>query len=81
MSKTHFVRAGRMNTLCGFGFRPWYDWFPATGTEAKAVTCQKCNRAARQLPFDVSGVVQTGRPVDWNHNGMRVLVEGGNEEP
>ena len=72
--KTHFVPKGERNTLCGFGFRPWrFDWFPAAGAEARAVTCKKCRTAVHKLGFDVSGVVQVGRPEFWNKKEMRLF--------
>ncbi len=73
--KTHFVPKGEMNTLCGFGFRPWFEWYSAGGAEARAVTCEKCQTKAGQMKFDISGVVQVGRPKSWNRPGMRILVE------
>ena len=73
--KTHFVPKGEINTLCGFGFRPWFEWFPASGAEARAVTCEKCGARVGQMKFDVSGVLQVGRPTSWNRSGMRILVK------
>ena len=73
--KTHFVPKGKMNTACGFGFRPWFDWFPAGGVEARSVTCEKCRARVKQMAFDISGVVQVGRPESWNQSGMKILVE------
>ena len=75
--KTHFVPAGAMNTLCGYGFHPWLKWQPAGHAEARAVTCGKCRENPHMNRDEVSGVVQRGRPRAWNRPGMTITVRSG----
>ncbi len=77
-TKTHFVRQGMMNTVCGFGFRPWRAWSVAGHAPDPGVTCEKCRDglvgATERAGQGVPGIIQLGRPNAWNGPGNKIAV-------